>query len=113
MCTPNWTKLYTFVPVLTSRCTFSSLVPAAPARSVAADCAAIELVKLDACADLLQRNVDTAEVGSEFHSRFKPLQGDPHAVLIRQVNASDAANEGAAATDRAVGAGKVALLPYA
>jgi hypothetical protein len=46
-------------------------------------------------------------------SRLRPLQGELHTFFIRQVNASEAANEGAAATDGAVGAGKVADLPYA
>jgi hypothetical protein len=92
---------------------FSSFEPAAPARPVVTVCAAIELVKPDPCAGLLQRNLDTAEVRSELHSRFRPLQDEPHTFFISQANASDAANEGAAATDRAVGAGKVADLPYA
>ena len=42
-----------------------------------------------------------------------PLQGDLHALFIPQLNASEAANEGAAATDGAVGAGEVADLPDA
>jgi hypothetical protein len=79
---------------------------------VAADCAATELDKPDTCAGLLQRNLNTAEVHSELHSRLGPLQGEPHTFFISKVNASGAANKGAA-TDRAIGAGKVADLPYA
>ena len=69
--------------------------------------------ELDPCAGLFQRDIDTAEICGEFHSRFKPLQIDPHTLFICQVNASDAANQGAAAADRTVGAGKVACLAYA
>ena len=41
------------------------------------------------------------------------LQGDLYALLIPQLNAPEAANEGAAATDGAVGAGEIADLPDA
>jgi hypothetical protein len=76
-------------------------------------CAASELVELSPFADSLQRNLDAADIGSELHPRLGPLQGDRHTSFIPQVNASHAANQGTASTDGAVGAGKVAHLPYA
>jgi hypothetical protein len=60
-------------------------------------CAAIEPVKPDPCAGLLQRNLDTAEVRGELHSCLGSLQGDRHIFFIPQVNASDASD----ATDKA------------
>jgi hypothetical protein len=41
------------------------------------------------------------------------LQVHPHAFLISQVNAADAAEQGTAASNRTIGTGKVVYLPYA
>ena len=54
-----------------------------------------------------------AEVRGKLHTSLGPSQREPYAVFIPQLNAPDSANEGTASTDGAVGAGKVADLPYA
>jgi hypothetical protein len=59
-----------------------------------------------------QRNFDAADIRSELHPRLRPLQGNRNTFFIPQLNASDAANQGAASTDSAVGARKIAHLTY-
>ena len=61
----------------------------------------------------LQRYRNPADVGGELHSRLWTSQRDDDALLIPELNASGATNEGAAGPYGAVGTGKIADLPDA
>jgi hypothetical protein len=64
-----------------------------------------------AAPSLLQGNRDLAEVAGKLDSGAGPLQGDPYALFIPELNASKPSNEGAAASNGVVGAGEIGDLP--